>query len=32
MIDVGTRPGMGVSFRIDEARKYLLPEDSTFFD
>ena len=32
MIDVGTRPGLGVTFRTEEARKYLLPEDAEFFN
>lgn len=32
MIEVGTRPGMGVTFKVEEARRYLLPEDAGFFD
>ncbi|CAN5689773.1 mandelate racemase/muconate lactonizing enzyme family protein [soil metagenome] len=32
MIDVPTRPGMGVDFIVSEAKKYLKPEDASFFD
>jgi L-alanine-DL-glutamate epimerase-like enolase superfamily enzyme len=31
-IDVWDRPGMGVEFRVDAARKYLREEDADFFD
>lgn len=31
-IDVFTRPGMGVEFKVEEARRHLLPEDAGFFD
>jgi L-alanine-DL-glutamate epimerase-like enolase superfamily enzyme len=32
MIDVLTRPGMGVDFIVDAAKRYLKPEDAGFFD
>jgi len=32
MIEVWDRPGLGVSFKVDEAKKYLSPEDEGFFD
>ncbi|MGH2549511.1 MAG: mandelate racemase/muconate lactonizing enzyme family protein [Thermomicrobiales bacterium] len=32
MIDVPTRPGMGVDFIVSEAKNYLKPEDVAFFD
>lgn len=32
MIDVPTRPGMGVDFIVSEAQRYLKPEDANFFD
>ncbi|MBV9168578.1 MAG: mandelate racemase/muconate lactonizing enzyme family protein [Chloroflexi bacterium] len=31
-IDVWDRPGMGVEFRVDAAKKYLKDEDADFFD
>lgn len=31
-IEVGTRPGLGVTFRVDDAKRYLLEEDVSFFD
>ena len=31
-ITVGDAPGLGVSFRVDEARQYLTAEDAGFFD
>lgn len=31
-IDVWDRPGMGLDFKVDSARKYLLDEDRDFFD
>jgi L-alanine-DL-glutamate epimerase-like enolase superfamily enzyme len=31
-IDVWDRPGMGVTFRVDAAKKYLPEEDADFFD
>lgn len=32
MIEVWDRPGMGVSFKLPDAQRYLAPEDSGFFD
>lgn len=32
MIDVWDRPGLGVTFKVDEAKKHLAPEDEGFFD
>jgi L-alanine-DL-glutamate epimerase-like enolase superfamily enzyme len=32
MIDIPTKPGLGVNFIVDEAKKYLLPEDADFFN
>jgi L-alanine-DL-glutamate epimerase-like enolase superfamily enzyme len=32
MVEVWDRPGMGVEFRVEEARRYLLEEDKGFFD
>ncbi len=32
LIEVWDRPGMGVEFRIEEARRYLPEEDAGFFD
>jgi L-alanine-DL-glutamate epimerase-like enolase superfamily enzyme len=32
MIEVWDRPGLGVTFNVDAARKYLPPGDQTFFD
>lgn len=32
LIDVWDAPGLGVDFRVEEARKYLAPEDQDFFD
>ena len=32
MIDVLTRPGMGVDFIVEHAKQYLKPEDAGFFD
>jgi L-alanine-DL-glutamate epimerase-like enolase superfamily enzyme len=31
-IDVWDRPGLGVTFNVNAARKYLAPEDADFFD
>jgi L-alanine-DL-glutamate epimerase-like enolase superfamily enzyme len=31
-IEVWDRPGLGVGFRVEEAKKYLEPEDREFFD
>lgn len=31
-IEVWDRPGLGVGFKVNEARKYLEPEDQGFFD
>ena len=31
-IDVWDKPGLGIQFRIAEAKRYLLEEDQTFFD
>ena len=31
-VDVLERPGIGIDFRIDAAKKYLSDEDKTFFD
>jgi len=32
LVDVWDRPGLGVDFRVQAARKYLSEEDKTFFD
>ena len=32
LIEVWDRPGMGVDFRVEEARRYLTDEDKGFFD
>ncbi|HEU0295046.1 MAG TPA: mandelate racemase/muconate lactonizing enzyme family protein [Anaerolineales bacterium] len=32
LIDIWDAPGLGVDFRVEEARKYLAPEDQDFFD
>ncbi len=32
MIDVWDAPGLGVTFDVDKASKYLLPEDAAFFE
>ena len=32
LIEVWDRPGMGVDFRVEEARRYLADEDKGFFD
>lgn len=32
MIDVPDRPGMGIEFIVEEARRYLSEEDANFFD
>ncbi len=31
-IAVNDNPGLGISFRIDEAKRYLREEDQDFFD
>ncbi|MCC6705155.1 MAG: mandelate racemase/muconate lactonizing enzyme family protein [Thermomicrobiales bacterium] len=31
-IAIGTRPGLGVTFKVEAAKQYLLPEDERFFD
>ncbi len=32
MIEVWDTPGLGVDFKVDQARQYLAPEDQDFFD
>jgi len=32
LIDVWDAPGLGVDFKVEQARKYLAPEDQDFFD
>jgi L-alanine-DL-glutamate epimerase-like enolase superfamily enzyme len=31
-VDVWDRPGLGIDFRVEEARRYLADEDKSFFD
>jgi len=32
LIEVWDTPGLGVDFKVDQARQYLAPEDQDFFD
>ena len=32
LIAVNDTPGLGISFRVDEAKQYLSEEDAGFFD
>ena len=32
LIEVWDKPGLGVDFKVDQARQYLAPEDQDFFD